>query len=112
MIDHPLYNYLNEKDYRLFYNEELSKRALVQYPPCIRFAEIELKHENESVVAKDAQNIADILKNIIQKKESPITILGPSQPPVHMIKNVCTKKIYLKAATVTELIELYKCFWI
>jgi primosomal protein N' (replication factor Y) len=108
MIDHPLYEYLNECDYELFYASEIEKRAMVNYPPCVRFAEIELRHANEVIVAQEAYTIAQYLKTIIQKKHTNVLVLGPSQPPVHMIKNVSMRKIYLKAQNMADLIELYR----
>ena len=108
MIDHPLYEYLNECDYEQFYFWELEKRALVNYPPCSRFAEIELRHEIETVVAQEASELALSLKGAVQKRHLGVTVLGPSQPPVHMIKNMCMRKIYLKAHTMSDIIDLYK----
>ena len=108
MIDHPIYRYLNEKDYRLFYTDEIAKRALVSYPPCVRFAEIELKHEDESVVSQEARQIALLITKNIQKKYTNVTLLGPSQPPVHRVKNVSSRKIYLKSPTMADLIDLYR----
>ncbi len=108
MINHPIFSYLNETDYRSFYNREIKNRQQVHYPPCIRLAEIELKHVSESQVATDAESLVKALKQVLADKKSTIAILGPSQPPVHMIKNVFSRKIYLKAENVGALIDLYK----
>lgn len=107
MINHPIFSYLNEADYSSYYALEIKNRALVLYPPCMRFAEIELKHDTEAQVIADAANIAKMLKKTVGA-QSAITVLGPSQPPVHMIKNVYSRKIYLKAASIGSLIDLYK----
>ncbi len=108
MIDHPLYEYLNECDYEFFYACEIEKRTLVNYPPCVRFAEIELRHAIEAVVAQEAQELAQNLKSMVQKKHLGVIVLGPSQPPVHMIKNVCMRKIYLKGQNMADIIDLYR----
>ncbi|MBA3752065.1 primosomal protein N' [Candidatus Dependentiae bacterium] len=107
MIDHPIYNYSNEQNYGAFYLHEIQNRKLVGYPPFIRFAEIELKNENESLIIQEAKHIALYLKKIIGKEKTSMTLLGPSQPPVHMIKKVFIRKIYLKAETMAEILALY-----
>ena len=107
MISHPIFSYLNEQDYRSYYALEIKNRAVVHYPPCARFAEIELKHETEEQVIADATSLTRGLKNALGL-QSAITILGPSQPPVHMIKNVFSRKIYMKAEQLGALIDLYK----
>lgn len=108
MLDHPIYEYLDECEYDNFYESEMAKRALVNYPPCVRFAQIELRHALEATVVEEANLMAHYLIKVIQKKHMNVIILGPSQPPVHMIKNVCMRKIYLKAQTMADLIEAYR----
>ena len=108
MLDHPIYNYLDEKEYSTFYATEIEKRAHVKYPPCIRFAEIELRNEDEGLINKEAEALATALKATVKNNRMAIAILGPSIPPVHMIKKMCMRKIYLKSPHVADLIALYK----
>ncbi len=108
MIDHPLYEYLNECDYENFYAYEIEKRTIVHYPPCTRFAEIEIRHESDKIVSQEASAIALYLRQLVQKKQVTVLVLGPSQPPVHTIKNVSIRKIYLKAPSMNVLTELFK----
>ena len=108
MIDHPIYKYLDEKEYGKFYEAEIQKRAYVKYPPCVRFAEIELRNEDEALIAKEAETLAAALKTTVKNNRMAIAILGPSIPPVYMIKKMCMRKIYLKAPQVGDLIALYK----
>ncbi len=107
MIDHPIYAYLDEQRYSAFYDYEIKNRELVGYPPYKRFAEIELKHEDEALLEQEARHIASSLKKIISTSKSSLTLLGPSKPPVHMIKKVFSRKIYLKGQTIAEIISLY-----
>jgi primosomal protein N' (replication factor Y) len=105
MINHPIFSYLNEQEYGSYYAQEIKNREQVHYPPCARFAEIELKHEDEVALIAEAAKVAKELRN---RAGISATILGPSQPPVHRIKNVFSRKIYLKAEQIGKLIELYK----
>ncbi len=108
MLDHPVFNYVAEVDYARFYDYEMTHRQEVHYPPFIRFAEIELKNENAKMVDDEATMIVEHLARLISQKSLAITLLGPAQPPVHMIKNVHARKIYLKAASITDIIKLYQ----
>ena len=107
MIDHPIFKYLHEQNYASFYQHEIKNRQLIEYPPCIRFAEIELKHEDEMVVAPEAESFAKKCRSYIDSSKKKIVVLGPSQPPVHMIKKVFSRKIYIKAQRISDIIELY-----
>lgn len=92
MADQQIFQHLNERDYLLFCQQELEHRHELSYPPSIRFAEIELKHTNPTVVQHEADLVAAQLMQHDQ-----IMVLGPTQPPVAQIKTVWSRKIYLKA---------------
>lgn len=108
MMNHPIFNYLNEVDYLRFYEYELNNRTMVRYPPLIRFAEIELKHTNETVIEDEANRLMNNLLDIIFTSKQEITILGPAKPPVSKIKNTHSRKIYLKSYSLSSLIEIYR----
>ena len=107
MIDHPIFKYLNEERYTQFYEDEVQKRAEVQYPPYGRLAEIELKHEDEALLCREAQALVSALKKSASKLEKTLTILGPSQPPVSKIQKLHCRKIYIKAETMGAIIDVY-----
>jgi primosomal protein N' (replication factor Y) (superfamily II helicase) len=109
MLDHTLYTYLPEERYRDFYAYEAEHRHLLCYPPFVRFAEIELRHSRQEIVEKESAHYADALADHIKKDTATaITILGPAQPPVHKIKNMHIRKIYLKAEKISDLSNLYQ----
>ncbi len=103
MVDNPIFSYINEIDYLNFYNHEIINRKLIGYPPIIRFAEIELKHKKEEVVEQESFLIASLLL-----KEESLRVLGPAQPPVSKIKQVFSRKIYIKADRFDQLIAAFK----
>ena len=107
MINHPLFQFITEQQYPQFYHTELKNRRLVNYPPCVRFAEIELKHEDEAVVIKEATLMAQEIKSFIEIGKKKMVLLGPSEPPVQKIKNIWSRKIYLKALTMQEILAAY-----
>lgn len=107
MIDHPIFKYLHEQQYSSFYEHEIANRQLVHYPPCIRFAEIEMKHEDEAIVSEEVERFSATIKLIIEKRGKKMQVLGPSLPPVHMIKNVFSRKLYIKAKLIGDIIDVF-----
>jgi primosomal protein N' (replication factor Y) len=108
MIQHPIFNYVNEERYLNFYEHEIKNRNQVMYPPCTRFFEIELKHEDELTVRQDAQKVCNALKNASAQIKNAFVILGPSEPPVAKIKNIYSRKMYIKTEHIHLMLTLYK----
>lgn len=106
MMHHPIFNYVNEIDYVKFYESELASRNAIGYPPCLRLAEIELKHTNEKILEQEAMQVA--LQLMKYSSQTDIRILGPAKPPVSKIKNTHARKIYVKSESMAAIIELYK----
>jgi primosomal protein N' (replication factor Y) (superfamily II helicase) len=107
MINHYIYDYLNEVNYTQFYKHELKHRAEVAYPPIIRFAEIELKHSDPVLLDQESNDIIQNLELIAEKNQLNITILGPAQPPVHKIQHMHARKIYIKSPDISQILKAY-----
>ena len=105
MTHHPIFEHLHEENYLKFFERELEQRTLLCYPPCGRFAEIELTHGQEVVVERDAITASNYLANLHLPA---LTILGPAAPPVAKIKNINRRAIYLKAPTMGIIITAYQ----
>jgi len=108
MSDHPVFKYLNEIDYLNFYKKEIQNRAEVSYPPCSRFAEIELKYSDERVIEKESMALASILMKKAKESKDNIVILGPAKPPVNKIKHNHVRKIYCKGSNIVGIAHLFK----
>ena len=108
MRNHTIFEYVNELNYLQFYRRELENRQMLGYPPSKRLVEIELKHTNEATVEQESRKLAATLLTDQQRNELPITILGPAKPPVHKIKNLFSRKIYIKAAQIGDIIKAYQ----
>lgn len=103
MGEHKIFNYITERRYPDFYEQEIAQRYLVGYPPTKRLQEIELKHQKEEVVETEAHRL--VLELINHKA---LTVLGPAQPPVARIKKIFSRKIYIKAESFTPISEALK----
>jgi len=108
MDNHPIFSFLKEESYLSFYNDEMQTRSILGYPPCRRLVELELKHTNEATLNSDAQLLAATLHTIVQRSNLSMQVLGPALPPVHKVKNWHYRLIYLKADSMTELLDVYK----
>jgi primosomal protein N' (replication factor Y) (superfamily II helicase) len=108
MSDHPIFSYLNEIEYRSFYEHELENRALCNYPPFKRLVLIELKNIQESTLEQEALDCARTIRDYAHQKNLSVTILGPAQPLVSKIMNTHVRQMYLKGDSITELIILFK----
>lgn len=104
MASHPLFDLLDETAYLQFFEQELESRIMASYPPYARLYELEVRHPQEHVVEADACHLVAELQRITGTAE--IQILGPSRPPVHKIKNICMRKIYLKGHSTQQISSL------
>jgi len=108
MADHELFNHLNEIDYLQFYAYEIAMRMELGYPPYKQLVELEMKHVNEQLLDKEAHHIVNYLYEYAKNSSEFLQILGPAQPPISKIKDVHSRKIYIKAASFADIIQLYK----
>ena len=107
MADHSAFNFINELSYLDFYEQELVARQEIQYPPYIRFAEIELKHTHEAQLNEESMQLAQQLEQLCTTHNLAVTVLGPAQPPIYKVSNQYIRKIYLKAADINSLLLLF-----
>lgn len=108
MADHELFKHLNEIDYLQFYGYEHAMREELGYPPHKRLAELELKHINEKLLDQETLHLVHFLHDHAEQKDLAVQILGPAQPPVSKIKEVHSRKIYLKAKNYSDISNLMK----
>jgi primosomal protein N' (replication factor Y) len=107
MAEHHAFSYMREIDYLQFYNEEIETRKEVNYPPCTRLIEIEIRAQSELSVIKDAEKIIDHLFETNKTMQLNTIIMGPAKPPVHKIKNCFSRVIYLKTDNMHHAYRLF-----
>jgi primosomal protein N' (replication factor Y) len=107
MLDHPLYQYINETSYPAFYDYEIQHREELDYPPHYRIAEIEVRHKDEKTAERDAHAIRKRIKQICSKEGLTLRTLGPAQPVVHKIKNIFSQKLYIKSPSYAHIHRAY-----
>lgn len=80
-------------NYNAFYEQEISFRQHLQYPPFLSLANIVLSHSNKSKIEEAAKSLADSLRSNSKKS---LLILGPSPSPIAKISNMFRYHILLK----------------
>ncbi len=108
MAEHHAFEYMHEVDYLKFYHDEISVRKEVNYPPCTRLVEIEIRANDERQVEHDANNIIEKLFDANDTLQYNATIMGPAKPPVHKIKNSFSRVIYLKTDNMHYAYQLFE----
>jgi primosomal protein N' (replication factor Y) len=106
MTEHPIFSHLNETDYLTFYAYEIKNRTTIGYPPIRQLAEIELKSSDELLLEQEAMKLKNAL--LLHKQCPHLLILGPAKPPVSRIKNIYSRKLYLKGKSLNDLTNLFQ----
>jgi len=105
MLDHPLLAYAHEDHYQSYYQYEMDFRKELGYPPCGRFAAIELRHTDAHTVERDARAVHQQLAQSLQPYSH---VLGPTQPTVSRIQGVHIRMIYIKSRTFNAIYTGYQ----
>ena len=89
--NHDVYRKLYDEDYIGFFKGEISERRNWKFPPFNRLIKLTLKHRDSKVINTSAFTFAEQLN-----KRLPGWVIGPSTPPVSMIRNMFIRNIVLK----------------
>ena len=101
-MDHYSIIKASQNDYIGFYNEEMKIRKMLKYSPYYNLSLIKIKDKDYDLVLKEANKIADYLRN---KKLLDTYILGPSTGFMPKINNVYEMQIILKYKKSNEIIK-------
>ena len=85
-------------DFRGFYEEELSFRRELDYPPFSRIVMIELRGEREPEVMRHAQELAELLK----RHKPHFIMLGPATAAIAKLKGMYRWHIVIKDLKSTD----------
>lgn len=88
---HPVLQYVQQHDYKLFYQQEIIGRRQFGYPPFSRFILLTFKHKLKEVVQAAAHHFAGTLKKDFGKYLS-----GPAEPVVNRVRNQFLMELSIK----------------
>ena len=91
-------------DYDGFYDEELTYRTELGYPPVSRIIKLEFKSANESHAAEAAKTARDRIRSLVKGKG--IVILGPAPAPISRVRGQYRFQMLLLSSRREELRRL------
>ncbi|PKM77749.1 MAG: primosomal protein N' [Firmicutes bacterium HGW-Firmicutes-15] len=106
--DNPIIRLAGSQDYRRFYEQEISLRKLLVYPPYTQLLRIVFSSEAEAKVQQSANAIAHRIEEIIDASEEEIMVLGPASCPIYKIRNRFRYQIIIKCASLSLLRSIGK----
>lgn len=102
-LKHPVLFWVQNHDFRSFYQTELASRQEFGYPPFLRMIKIVCRHRDEKKVIKGAEILAAELFKIEH-----IQLQGPSAALIPRVRNNYLHEIWLKIPNDAKLIKVIK----
>ena len=84
-----------KQDYESFYEEEISYRRLMGYPPAAGLMAIYASGADEALLTKASGYLKDFA--VLAAGEAPMAVIGPASPGIGKINDIYRKVIYLKS---------------
>ncbi|WHZ23703.1 MAG: Helicase PriA essential for oriC/DnaA-independent DNA replication [Nitrospira sp.] len=98
--DHPAMVALARGDESVFFDQELSFREMLQYPPSTHLIRLDVSGTIEPAVAWAADRWATLLRAEVARHEGKIIILGPSPAPHAFARGRYCQQILVKSISV------------
>jgi len=102
-INHPVLLFVQQHDFKRFYDYEIDNRKRFFYPPFSRLIKIIVKHKMKEVVAEAAERLGDALK-----KDLNDFVVGPAAPVINRIRSLYLMDILIKLPKDANMLQQYK----
>ena len=102
-VNHPVLLFIQQHDFKRFYEYEISNRKNFFYPPFSRVIKITLKHKISEIVTEAADRLGDAMK-----KDLKDFIVGPAAPVINRIRNMYLMELLVKLPKDAVMIQQYK----
>lgn len=99
---HPILGFVQEHNYKAFYEYEMESRQMFYYPPFCRLIRITVKH----VVKETAFKASELLGQLLEKDFKNIS--GPAAPVINRIRNLYLMELLLKLSPVSSRLKIQK----
>jgi primosomal protein N' (replication factor Y) (superfamily II helicase) len=90
-----------DNDYQAMYRQQMVDRRKFRYPPFYRLVQLRLKHKDQSLLNKAANELAVRLKKTFGNR-----VLGPEYPIVSRVMNFYLKQILIKFERNSSMISM------
>ena len=102
-INHPVLLFVQQHDYKRFYEYEIENRRRFFYPPFSRAIKIILKHKLKEIVNEAADRLGDALK-----KDMNDFVVGPAAPVINRIRSLYLMELLIKLPKDALMLQQYK----
>lgn len=89
--EHPVIQQVKTNDYESFFNQQIVERKEFKYPPFYRLIFLTIKHKNQNISNKAANELAQKLRSVFGSR-----IIGPQVPPITKIQDFHLQRILIK----------------
>lgn len=93
MPENPILKFIQDYDYNDFYDYELERRKNIGFPPYTKLLHLLISYTKE----EECKNVAQIIASEIKKYVENISVLGPKEANIYVIKNRYRMTILLKS---------------
>lgn len=90
------------QDFEGFYEDEISYRKIMDYPPVSHMMSVKVMSGDEEKVS----DAADTVRKITGEKYDEIRLIGPAKAQIYKINDIFTKIVYYKCKDYEKLIQL------
>lgn len=101
-------NFAREQNYTEFYQNEISYRKRLDYPPFCDIVYILVSGETEDLVKQEISNISALLKDESNVGGTINSIIGPAPSPIAKIKNKFRHRILMKVNNIEKILPVLK----
>ncbi len=95
-----------EGNYEAFFEQEMSYRRLMQYPPAAHILLLLVTSKEEENAVKSATHLAEAMKHFIEERQEEATVIGPASASISKANDIYRQVIYLKHRDYDKLIEM------
>lgn len=96
-----------KQDYITFYENELSYRRILKYPPVCQMMAVLITSEKEDSVVNAGEQLKKRISQWLEEIElaEQVRLIGPAEPVLSKIKDIYRRILYLKANDIEPLIK-------
>ena len=102
--EHYAVQYASKQDYEGFYQEEMSFRNMMMYPPAGNLLGVQIQGSEESRVKKLSTHLSELIDTIKSKDE--INKIGPADASLSKKCDLYRRVIYIKSREYDNLIDI------
>ena len=102
-VKHPVLQFVQQHNYKSFYDFEIEGRQRFAYPPFTRLILVTFRHKMKDIVQDASQSFAALLE-----KDFSSYVVGPAEPVVGRVRNQYLMELLLKLPKDTPLINRTK----